>query len=167
MLEMKDVNTFYGESHILQGISLVVKTGECVALLGPNGMGKTTTLRTIMGLTPARKGTVKFDNQIIIHTDNAICVSTKELLSSDIFSSVMGRYLDELAKTRSPLLEALRLDATSDKDKVFLWRLIRFLADNTIEETAALLPAAERFLAREARRALHELIEGLYKDIRG
>lgn len=65
MLEVKDVHTYYGESHILQGISLHVESKECVALLGPNGMGKTTTLRTIMGLTPAREGSIHFRGQDI------------------------------------------------------------------------------------------------------
>lgn len=65
MLEMRGVHTYYGESHILQGISLNVQEGECVALLGPNGMGKTTTLRTIMGLTHARAGSVWFKGEEI------------------------------------------------------------------------------------------------------
>ena len=67
MLALAGIHTYYGESHILQGISLHVDEGECVALLGPNGMGKTTTLRTIMGLTPARSGSVKFKVQDITH----------------------------------------------------------------------------------------------------
>ncbi len=67
MLELEDVHTYYGESHILQGVSLLVNEAECVALLGPNGMGKTTTLRTIMGLTPARRGFVRFEGQDITH----------------------------------------------------------------------------------------------------
>jgi len=60
MLELTDINTFYGEAHILQNVSLRVEKGETVALLGRNGAGKTTTLRTIMGLTPAKKGQVVF-----------------------------------------------------------------------------------------------------------
>jgi branched-chain amino acid transport system ATP-binding protein len=67
MLELEGIHTYYGESHILQGISLHVDHGECVAFLGRNGMGKTTTLRTIMNLTPARKGSVRFKAQDITH----------------------------------------------------------------------------------------------------
>lgn len=67
MLELKGINTYYGESHILHGLDIHVDKGECVALLGPNGMGKTTTIRTIMGLTPARTGTVLFKGQDITH----------------------------------------------------------------------------------------------------
>jgi branched-chain amino acid transport system ATP-binding protein len=53
------LQTFYGRSHILDGVGLEVNEGEIVALLGRNGAGKTTTLRSIMGLTPAREGSVK------------------------------------------------------------------------------------------------------------
>jgi len=60
ILEVSGVDTFYGTSHVLQGIDLAVKPGETVALLGRNGVGKTTTLRTIMGLTPARAGSIRF-----------------------------------------------------------------------------------------------------------
>jgi branched-chain amino acid transport system ATP-binding protein len=60
ILELAGVDTFYGTSHVLQGIDVSVKAGETVALLGRNGVGKTTTLRTIMGLTPARGGSIRF-----------------------------------------------------------------------------------------------------------
>ncbi len=61
MLELMDVNTYYGDSHILHDVSLRVDAGEIVALLGRNGVGKSTTLRTIMGLTPPRRGRVRFE----------------------------------------------------------------------------------------------------------
>lgn len=60
MLQLADVHTYYGESYVLQGISLGVKEGSVVALLGRNGMGKTTTIRSIIGLTPPRRGTIHF-----------------------------------------------------------------------------------------------------------
>jgi branched-chain amino acid transport system ATP-binding protein len=60
MLEVQDLHTFYGDSHVLQGVSLSVDNAECVAILGRNGAGKTTTLRTIIGLIPARSGSVRF-----------------------------------------------------------------------------------------------------------
>ena len=58
-LEIKDLHTWYGESHILHGVDLTVNRGEVVTLLGRNGAGRTTTLRAIMGLTGARKGSIK------------------------------------------------------------------------------------------------------------
>lgn len=65
MLKVEDIHTFYGLSHILQGVSLEVQTGEIVCLLGRNGVGKTTTLKSIIGLTPPRKGKVVFKGQEI------------------------------------------------------------------------------------------------------
>jgi branched-chain amino acid transport system ATP-binding protein len=60
MLEVEQLHTYYGESHVLQGIDLFVAPGQCVAVLGRNGAGKTTTLRSVLGLTPARRGRVVF-----------------------------------------------------------------------------------------------------------
>jgi len=60
MLDVNQIHTYYGLSHILFEVSLVVREGEIVGLLGRNGAGKSTTMRTIMGLTPPRKGTVSF-----------------------------------------------------------------------------------------------------------
>lgn len=58
VLELRDIHTYYGASHILQGISLFVEKGEVVCLLGRNGMGKTTTIKSIVGLTPPQRGTI-------------------------------------------------------------------------------------------------------------
>jgi branched-chain amino acid transport system ATP-binding protein len=60
VLAVKEINTFYGLSHILFGVSLEVKQRETVCILGRNGVGKTTTLRSIMGLAPPRSGSIKF-----------------------------------------------------------------------------------------------------------
>ena len=60
MLKLENVHTYYGKSHILQGISLEVRPGELVGILGRNGVGKTTTLKSIMGLVPPRAGSVSF-----------------------------------------------------------------------------------------------------------
>ena len=59
VLEVDKIHTYYGKSHILDGVSFNVGEGELVALLGRNGAGKTTTMRSVMGLTPPRQGTVK------------------------------------------------------------------------------------------------------------
>ncbi len=60
ILELKDIHTYYGTSHILFGISMHVEEGESVCLLGRNGAGKTTTLKSIIGLTPPKKGSIMF-----------------------------------------------------------------------------------------------------------
>lgn len=63
VLEIRSLNAWYGESHILHDVNLVVKPGEVVALLGRNGAGRTTILRSIMGLTGTRKGSIKVDGK--------------------------------------------------------------------------------------------------------
>src|SRR5471032_1705399 len=63
LLDIDGIETCYGLSQVLFGMSLRVRSGEMVALMGRNGMGKTTTIRSIMGLTPARAGTVRFAGQ--------------------------------------------------------------------------------------------------------
>jgi branched-chain amino acid transport system ATP-binding protein len=65
VLELLDVETCYGLSQVLFGVSLAIAPGEMVTLMGRNGMGKTTTVRSIMGLTPARSGVIRFDGSEI------------------------------------------------------------------------------------------------------
>lgn len=67
MLILGDVHTYYGESYVLHGVSLAVSQGTVVALLGRNGMGKTTTIRSIIGFTPPRTGYVRFKDNDISH----------------------------------------------------------------------------------------------------
>ena len=65
LLEVEDIHTAYGSSRVLFGITLDIKAGECVCLLGRNGVGKTTTMRSIMGLTPPSQGHVRFKGKDI------------------------------------------------------------------------------------------------------
>jgi branched-chain amino acid transport system ATP-binding protein len=65
LLELSEVETRYGLSQVLFGLSLAIGRGEVVTLMGRNGMGKTTTVRSIMGLTPARAGSIRFDGREI------------------------------------------------------------------------------------------------------
>ncbi|MDZ7760750.1 MAG: ABC transporter ATP-binding protein [Desulfovermiculus sp.] len=65
MLELDDVHTYYGLSHILFGVSLQVAQGEVVCLLGRNGAGKSTTMKSIIGLAPPKRGTIRFQGKVI------------------------------------------------------------------------------------------------------
>jgi len=67
MLKIADIHTYYGDSYVLQGISLEVGQKTVVALLGRNGVGKTTLIRSIVGFTPARRGKILFNDQEITH----------------------------------------------------------------------------------------------------
>jgi branched-chain amino acid transport system ATP-binding protein len=65
MLEVRDIHTYYGDSHVLQGISLSMTRGQVVGILGRNGMGKTTLIRSIIGFTPPRRGQIVFKDRDI------------------------------------------------------------------------------------------------------
>ncbi|ACV48636.1 MULTISPECIES: ABC transporter ATP-binding protein [Halomicrobium] len=66
LLDVADIETYYGESHVLEGVSLSVERGDVVALMGRNGVGKTTTLRSILQLTPPRSGSVTYDGTDLV-----------------------------------------------------------------------------------------------------
>jgi branched-chain amino acid transport system ATP-binding protein len=65
LLEIAEIKTFYGQSQVLFGMTLAVEAGEVVTLMGRNGMGKTTTIRSVMALTPCREGRIVFDGRAI------------------------------------------------------------------------------------------------------
>jgi branched-chain amino acid transport system ATP-binding protein len=85
LLEVDDIHTFYGNIEALKGISLTVEEGECVTLIGSNGAGKSTTLRSISGLTPPRTGDIRFEGQNITRTPPA------EIVKLGISQSPEGR----------------------------------------------------------------------------
>lgn len=67
LLDVKGLNAWYGESHVLHGIDMAVGEGETITILGRNGVGKTTTLRTIVGIVRARKGRIHFGGTDMMH----------------------------------------------------------------------------------------------------
>src|SRR5207248_11606798 len=66
LLAVRELNAWYGESHVLHGVAFDVAAGEVVTLLGRNGAGKTTTLRSIMGIVPRREGSIAFEGGEIV-----------------------------------------------------------------------------------------------------
>jgi branched-chain amino acid transport system ATP-binding protein len=101
MLSLKDVHSYYGNIHALQGVTIEVGRGEIVTLIGANGAGKTTTLKTTSGLLPARKGTVTFDGQDISRTP------AHELVKAGIGHAPEGRRIF----SRLTVLENLQMGA--------------------------------------------------------
>ena len=86
LLEVTDIRTYYGSIEALKGVSLTVDEGEVVTLIGSNGAGKSTTLRSISGLTPASSGVVRFDGQ------NVTRVPAHEIVSYGIALAPEGRH---------------------------------------------------------------------------
>src|ERR671930_1769946 len=86
LLEVEDVHTFYGSIEALKGISLDVNEGEIVTLIGSNGAGKSTTLRSISGLTPPRQGSIRFDGHEIGET------APQDIVRLGISQSPEGRH---------------------------------------------------------------------------
>jgi branched-chain amino acid transport system ATP-binding protein len=87
LLEVKDVHTFYGNIEALKGVSIEVEEGECVTLIGSNGAGKSTTLRSISGLTPPRQGSIRFQDREISETP------PQEIVSMGVALSPEGRHV--------------------------------------------------------------------------
>ena len=117
LLEVHDLHTFYGNIEALKGISLEVEEGEVVTLIGSNGAGKSTTLRSISGLTPPREGTIRFDGTEIGETP------PQEIVRLGISQAPEGRHCFPRMSVRENLeLGAyLRRDAriAEDLDRVY------------------------------------------------
>jgi branched-chain amino acid transport system ATP-binding protein len=107
LLEVTDVRTFYGNIEALKGVSLTVDEGEVVTLIGSNGAGKSTTLRSISGLTPPREGSIKFEDTEIGE------VPPQEIVERGISLSPEGRHVFPRMSVR----ENLDLGAYLRKDR--------------------------------------------------
>jgi len=117
-LEVDDIKTYYGNIQALKGVSLDVNEGECVTLIGSNGAGKSTTLRSISGLTPPREGSIRFDGEEIGETP------PQEIVQRGVSQSPEGRRIFSRMTVRENLeLGAyLRRDdekIATDLDRVF------------------------------------------------
>ena len=112
MLELNEVHTYYGNIEALKGISLTVEEGEVVTLIGSNGAGKSTTLRSISGLTPPREGSIQFEGREIGETP------AQDIVSKGISQSPEGRHCFSRMTVRENLdLGAyLRRDSSVDSD---------------------------------------------------
>jgi branched-chain amino acid transport system ATP-binding protein len=116
LLEVEDVHTYYGNIEALKGVSLTVDEGEIVTLIGSNGAGKSTTLRSISGLTPAREGTIRFDGRDITLTP------PQDVVRLGISQSPEGRHCFPRMTVRENLDMGAYLrrdDYRADMDRVF------------------------------------------------
>ncbi len=107
MLELKDVHTYYGNIHALKGVSLSVNKGEIVTLIGSNGAGKSTTLRTIQGINKPRSGSIIFEGEALEK------LPAHEIAMRGVAQSPEGRMIFP----RMTVLENLEMGAYARKDK--------------------------------------------------
>ena len=107
MLELKDVHTYYGNIHALKGISLIVEKGEIVTLIGSNGAGKSTTLRTIQGITRPRSGTILLEGEALEK------LPPHQVAMRGVAQSPEGRMIFP----RMSVMENLEMGAYARKDK--------------------------------------------------
>ncbi len=114
MLRLENINTYYGYSHILQGVSLEVREGEIVVLLGRNGVGKTTTMKTIMGIQPPKTGRVIFrDENIAGLPPHRIARKGISLIPED------RRVIPNLTVYENLKLGSLILGKSNEREKLF------------------------------------------------
>jgi len=130
MLEISHVETYYGETQALFGVSLDVQPGEAVALLGPNGAGKTTVLRSILGLTPARRGAIRFGGREITRTaTNDIACAGIGWVPDDrrIFPALKVKTNLQLGKKKTPFR------SWSEKEVYGLFPALEYLLERESE----------------------------------
>jgi branched-chain amino acid transport system ATP-binding protein len=116
LLEVDDIHTYYGNIEALKGISLTVEEGEIVTLIGSNGAGKSTTLRSISGVTPPREGTIRFDGEDIS------TVPPQDIVQRGISQSPEGRHVFPRMTVRENLDMGAYLrrdDYSEDMERVF------------------------------------------------
>lgn len=102
LLEVQDIHTYYGDSYVLKGVNLRVGRGGVVAVLGRNGVGKTTLIRSIMGLTPPRRGKIVYQGEDITH------LPTFRIAQTGIGLVPQGRHIFSSLTTRENMTVAAR-----------------------------------------------------------
>jgi branched-chain amino acid transport system ATP-binding protein len=143
LLELDDVHTFYGNIEALKGISLTVEDGECVTLIGSNGAGKSTTLRSISGLTPPRVGSIRFKGKEIGETP------PQEIVRLGISQSPEGRKIFPRMSVRENLdLGAyLRRDTDVDSDLERVFELFPRLKEREKQKAGTMSGGEQQMLA--------------------
>lgn len=141
MLAVNDIHTYYGDSHILQGVTLTVSAGEVVCLLGRNGAGKTTTIRSIIGFTPPRAGRIFFGDRDITH------LASDRISRTGIALVPQGRRVFPDLTVRENLLIALRKKNGTDWDLNAVYRQLPRLRDRETNRGDELSGGEQQMLA--------------------
>ena len=143
LLEVEDIHTFYGNIEALKGVSLTVEEGECVTLIGSNGAGKSTTLRSISGLSPPREGSIRFKGQEIAR------VPPQNIVQLGICQSPEGRHVFPRMTVRENLdLGAyLRRDNEIDDDIKKVYELFPRLEEREKQKAGTMSGGEQQMLA--------------------
>ena len=143
LLEVDDIHTYYGNIEALKGISVEVEEGECVTLIGSNGAGKSTTLRSISGLNPPRQGSIRFDGQEIGDTP------AQDIVRLGIAQSPEGRHCFQRMTVRENLeLGAyLRRDSRIEGDLERVYELFPRLKERERQKAGTMSGGEQQMLA--------------------
>ncbi len=143
LLEVEDIHTYYGNIEALKGISLTVQEGEIVTLIGSNGAGKSTTLRSISGLTPPRTGSIRFEGREIGDA------AAEDIVSLGICQSPEGRRTFQRMTVRENLeLGAyLRRDARVEEDLQRVFALFPRLEERERQKAGTMSGGEQQMLA--------------------
>jgi branched-chain amino acid transport system ATP-binding protein len=143
LLEVQDIHTYYGNIEALKGISLEVEEGEIVTLIGSNGAGKSTTLRSISGLTAPREGSVRFEDREIGET------APQDIVQLGISQSPEGRHCFQRMTVRENLdLGAyLRRDSDVDSDMERVFDLFPRLKERERQKAGTMSGGEQQMLA--------------------
>ena len=143
LLEVQDIHTYYGNIEALKGISIDVEEGEIVTLIGSNGAGKSTTLRSISGLTPPREGSIRFDGREIGETP------VQEIVRLGISQSPEGRKIFPRMSVRENLdLGAyLRRDTEIEGDMENVFTLFPRLKEREKQKAGTMSGGEQQMLA--------------------
>jgi branched-chain amino acid transport system ATP-binding protein len=143
LLELEDVHTYYGNIEALKGISLTVEEGEIVTLIGSNGAGKSTTLRSISGLTPPRAGSISFAGNQIGETP------PQDIVRMGISQSPEGRkcFARMTVRDNLELGAYLRRDANVEKDFARVFELFPRLEERQKQHAGTMSGGEQQMLA--------------------
>jgi len=142
LLEVQDIYTRYGNIEALRGVSLTVEEGEVVTLIGSNGAGKSTTLRSITGLTPASRGTIRFEDEEITR------IAAQEIVGRGIALSPEGRHCFSRMTVRENLdMGAYRRRDNSSEDLERVFTLFPRLQERENQKAGTMSGGEQQMLA--------------------
>jgi len=143
LLEVEDIQTYYGNIQALKGVTLTVEEGECVTLIGSNGAGKSTTLRSISGLTPARTGSIRFEGQDITR------IPAQDIVQLGISQSPEGRRCFQRMTVAENLDMGayLRRDSDIEADRQRVYELFPRLEERKAQKAGTMSGGEQQMLA--------------------